>query len=171
MIQNGNGIELKNAEYREENFFYNYKELQKNFDINGEKIIKEFIEKNQYSGDIKIYNSLKKFRDNFTVENIYEVLSLDVNSQLELIDEMISKKDKKIINFDNYKNIEKFDLYKFLEDIDEIIQKNDPTIYVYVGNVNYNYDYISPNIKTKMYKNMIEGIIIKYENKIFDYSI
>ena len=171
MIQNGNGIELKNAEYREENFFYNYKELQKNFDINCEKIIKEFIEKNQYSGDIKIYNSLKKFRDNFTVENIYEVLSLDVNSQLELIDEMISKKDKKIINFDNYKNIEKFDLYKFLEDVDEIIQKNDPTIYVYVGNVNYNYDYISPNIKTKMYKNMIEGIIIKYQNKIYDYSI
>lgn len=84
---------------------------------------------------------------------------------------MISKKDKKIINFDNYKNIEKFDLYKFLEDIDEIIQKNDPTIYVYVGNVNYNYDYISPNIKTKMYKNMIEGIIIKYQNKIYDYSI
>ena len=171
MIQNGRGLELKRAEYREENFFYNYKELQKKFDINGEKIIRDFIESHKYKGNIRIYNSLKKFRQNFTVENTYEFLSLEVDDQLEFINEMLSKREKEIIHFEDYNNIEKFDIYNFLERVDEILQENDPTIYVYVGNINYNYDYIHPKIKTEMYKNMIEGIIIKYQKNIYDYSI
>ena len=98
-------------------------------------------------------------------------MALDKEGQVKLIDEITSKKDKKILDFDKYKDIEKFNLYNFLEELDEIIQKNNPTIYVYVGNVNYNYDYIDSKIKTELYKNMIEGIIIKYQNIVYDYSI
>ena len=173
MIENYESGKDRLTEYREENFFYNYKELQKSFNVNGEQIIRNFIKNHEYNGNITVFKTLnelqKRFKDK---EIVYDVMLLTKKQQIELLDELLSKTLKKYINFDKYKsNISKFDFLKFLGDIDDFVQVTDPTIYIYVGNVNYNYDYIDKNVKTLYYKNMIEGIIIKYQNRIFDYSI
>ena len=49
--------------------------------------------------------------------------------------------------------------------------KCDPTIYVYVGNNHYNYDYINKRIKTLYSDEIYKGIKIIYLNKLYDYSL
>lgn len=158
------------AEYREENFFHNYKELQKNFNINGEKIVREFIKEHKYEENIKSFESLVSFKRKFTQEVIYEILSLDVETQLQFLNSIANATVKKVLELEKYSK-DDFKFLKLLEEIDKKIEIMDPTVYVYVGNVNYNYDYIDENIKTLIFKNMVEGIIIKYQNKMYDYSI
>ena len=53
----------------------------------------------------------------------------------------------------------------------EQIKLFDPKVYVYVSKSDKSYDYIGNNVKTMYYTNMSEGVIIKYKNKIYDYSI
>ena len=60
------------------------------------------------------------------------------------------------------------DLIKFIE---KRIEALDPTIYIYTNGLEKRYDLIDSNIVMKQYNNMSEGIIIKYRNKIYDYSI
>lgn len=174
-IENKNMVDglpkLSIPEYREENFFYNYKELQKNFNVNGENILKEFIKEHKYTGSVRNYNSLVKYRNQFSKEVIYEIMSLDRKTQLEFLDSITTDTLKKIVDFEEYQNLPKFNLFDFIENIDEKIQMMDPTIYVYVGNANYNYDHIDTKIKTLFFNNMVEGLIIKYQNKMYDYSI
>ena len=51
------------------------------------------------------------------------------------------------------------------------MKKTDPTIYVYVGQEDLNYNYLGKNVKTRFYKNMSEGVIIHFKGKMYDYSI
>ena len=48
---------------------------------------------------------------------------------------------------------------------------NNPTITVYVGDKNESYDNLSKYIKTIYSKDIYKGIKIKYQNKIYDYSL
>jgi hypothetical protein len=160
------------AEYRENTFFQNYRELQKTFDIDREKIILEFIQKHQDKKEEQKYNILIGFKEKFNQEAIYEMLLLTSEEQLNIVKDVMNEKEKQMINLDSFvENKKHFTIIKLLNYLTEEIRQIDPTIYVYVGNRNYNYDYIDKRIKTKIYKNMIEGIIIKYKEKIYDYSI
>ena len=55
--------------------------------------------------------------------------------------------------------------------IDDRTEEIDPTVYIYTNVLDKKYEDIDKNIVNKQYNNMSEGIIIKYRNKIYDYSI
>lgn len=59
----------------------------------------------------------------------------------------------------------------FINYLNELIDLNNPLIVVYVGDKNENYDYLSDNIKTIYSTDIYKGIKIKYQNKIYDYSL
>lgn len=164
--------DISTPQLREDTFFNNYKELKKNFKIDNEKTIKEFIEKHKSTdSDLRKYRALVNFRKQFTPETIYELLTLSEEDQYHIISEVIKPGEDKIIQLNkNFKN-NKLNVLKLLKLVEEKIKKNDPIIYVYVGNESLNYNNLGKNIKTRYYKNMSEGVIIHYKGKMYDYSI
>ena len=163
-------LNTPNINYREEEFFNTYRSLKQKFKINDEKVIKKFLKENLNKSEQKEYETLTKFRNYFDADTTYQCLTLTPEEQFKVINSVAKKKQKEILELDNYK-AENFDLIDFLGKIDNKIKQIDPTVYVYVGDKELNYDYLSEYIKTCVYKNMIEGIIISYQGKIYDYSI
>lgn len=161
---------MPNPQYREEAFFNTYRSLKQQFKVNSEKVVKDFLKEHTNKQEQKEYETLMKFRNYFDSDTIYQCLTLTKQEQYDVIDSVTKKKQKQVLGFDEYTDAN-FDLMKFLETIDNRIKQIDPTIYVYVGRKEENYDYLSEYIKTDTYKNMIEGVIISYQGKIYDYSI
>ena len=163
---------IKVPEYKEDTFFYNYKRLKKDFYFNTEKKITEFISKNEDEEISKTNNELLSFRKLFNDETIYNCLTLNNEEQHKLVKDVLNKKQAKILEFDsNFTEPEKFNVVEFLNYVDEKIEQTDPNVYVYVSKSDINYDYINKNVKTIFYDKMSEGVIIKYKNKVYDYSI
>lgn len=162
---------LKEPEYRDTQFFNNYKEIKKIFTVNNEQIIRDFIEKHKNAKEEKEYRVLKKIKEQFNDEAVYGCLTLSIDSQKELLKEVLKEQEKKVINLDKLLKKETFNIKDLIKYIDERMEQIEPTIYIYVNGVANNYDFIDKNIITKQYSNMSEGIIIRYRNKIYDYSI
>ena len=164
---------IPNPQYREESFFKNYKELKKKFKVNNEEIIKQFIGKSEKQPeDAEKYQILLNFRKQFKENVIYECLTLTSEEQYTLIQEIIKEEENEIIQFEkNFKNKSNFNVTKLINFVEDKMKKCDPTIYVYVGQEELNYQYLGKNVKTRYYKNMSEGVIIHYKGKMYDYSI
>lgn len=163
--------DLKTPEYRETQFFNNYKEVKKIFSVDNEKIIKEFIGQHRNEKENKEYKALKKLREKFDQDAIYGCLTLDSSDQIEILDEVLTVTEKKLVKFDDLASDNKFTIKNFIKSIEQRMEKLEPTIYIYTNGLDKRYDLIDNNIIMKQYNNMSEGIIIKYRNKIYDYSI
>ena len=162
--------DIPTPEFREAGFFKKYKGLNKEFDVNEEKILKDFI-KIHADDDTTEYKELDAFSKLFTQNAIYESLTLTPEEQLDLVESVLTKENKSFIE-PIIKTIKNFNVLEMLDKIKERMDKISPTIYVYVsGDSNKNYDYLSSKIKTQLYKNMSKGIIIEYKDKLYDYSI
>ena len=163
--------DLKTPEYRETQFFNNYKEVKKIFTVDNERIIKEFIGQHKNDKEDKEYRALKKLREKFDQAAIYGCLTLNPSDQIKILDEVLTVTEKKLVKFQEIKQDEKFNIKKFIKSIDLRMEKLEPTIYIYTNGLDKRYDLIDSNIIMKQYNNMSEGIIIKYRNKIYDFSI
>lgn len=162
--------DIPTPEFRETGFFKNYKGLNKEFDVDEEKILKDFI-KIHADDDTTEYKELDAFSKLFTQNAIYESLTLTPEEQLDLVESVLTKENKSFIE-PIIKTIKNFNVLEMLDKIKERMDKISPTIYVYVsGDSNKNYDYLSSKIKTQLFKNMSKGIIIEYKDKLYDYSI
>lgn len=165
--------DIPTAQYREDSFFNNYKELKKKFKIDNKKTILDFMKKHiSKSENENKYKILLNFRRQFTSNIIYELLTLNSQEQYQIVSEIIKPEESKIIQFKtNFQDPNKFKITKLLSKVEKELKKYDPTIYVYVGDQNLNYNNLGKNIKTRYYKNMSEGVIIHYRGKMYDYSI
>lgn len=161
--------DIPTPEFREAGFFKNYKGLNKEFDVDEEKILKDFIKVHE-KDDTTEYKELSAFSKLFTQNAIYESLTLTPEEQLVLVESLLNEKNKKYVE-PIVKTIKNFNVLEMLDKIKERMDKISPTIYVYVGGDNKNYDYLSSKVKTKLFKNMSKGIIIEYKDKLYDYSI
>ena len=157
--------------YRETQFFNNYKEVRKVFTVNNEKIIKEFIADHKNLKEEKEYKSLSKLRKKFDEDTVYGCLTLSKEDQKNILKEALTATERKLRKFDEMSNEKDFNVEKLVEYIDKRMEQIDPTICIYTNVLDKKYDEIDSNIVMKEYKNMSEGIIIKYRNKIYDYSI
>lgn len=163
---------IKVPKFREENFFYNYKELKKKFDFDKEKLIKEFIKEYQNKDDEKSYKVLNNFKNKFNKEAIYQLMTLSGEEQKEILKNILTDKEKELIDINNISDNEKnFNIAILLKKVDEMLIQVDPIINIYVSKYDKDYDYIDPYIRTKKYERMSEGIIIEYQGKSYDFSI
>lgn len=164
--------DIPTPQLRENSFFNNYKELKKKFKIDNEKTIKEFIEEHKSTEeDLKKFEILVNFRKQFTDETIYKLLTLSQEDQYKIVSEVIQPEENKILQIEKNFKSKRLNTLKLLKNVEEKMKKNDPMIYVYVGNESLNYDNLGKNVKTRYYKNMSEGVIIHYKGKMYDYSI
>ena len=162
---------LNVPDYRETQFFNNYKEVRKVFTVNNEKIIKEFIADHKNQKEEKEYKSLAKIRNKFDEETIYGCLTLSSKDQISVLKEALTATEKKVVNFEELTSNPRFTVEDLVKYIDKRMEQIDPTICIYTNVLDKKYNEIDSNIVTKEYSNMSEGIIIKYRNKIYDYSI
>ena len=157
--------------YRETQFFNNYKEVRKVFTVNNEKIIKEFIADHKDLKEEKEYTSLAKLRKKFDENTIYGCLTLSKNDQIDILKDTLTATEKKLVKFDELSREKNFNVEELIKYIDKRMEQIDPTICIYTNVLDKKYNEIDSNIIMKEYRNMSEGIIIKYRNKIYDYSI
>ena len=92
-----------------------------------------------------------------------------VTNQINEISKMLNEDEYKV--FYDYLKHHKFKLNRFLLDFELNIEKTNPVIEVITGDKNKNYNHINPYVKTSYSDDIYKGIIIKYQDRIYDYSI
>ena len=136
------------------------------FQIDEEKILIDFLSNVKINENYKTYQMLQ---DRFSPNFIYKLKCLNSKAQIKVISGLISDEEYEVFNA--YLKARKFKLEKFLLDLDLLIENNLPKIEVIVGSHKKNYDYLSPYIKTTYSDDIYKGMIIKYQDRIYDYSI
>ena len=163
-----NIIDLINkTKYQDKNVFALNRKIEEKFNLDYEKIIKEFIKKAEQNNQFEF---CEKIKNKFTSDEIYLLKSLTKQKRDERIKEILNSQEYKIYNL--YIEINKNNnIDGFIDYLNEIIDLNDPKITVYVGDKSQNFNYIDKNIQTVFKRDIYKGIKIKYHNKIYDYSL
>lgn len=162
--------DIPTPQYRQDQFFTTYKKLKKQFIVDSKEILQKFIEEHKDVPGDKEYKKLQKIKSYFNQEALYQCLTLTPEEQYRLVKEVLKKEEEKILQLNKYA-AKDFSILELVEKIEIRMKEIDPTIYVYVGSEEINYDFLGERVKTQFYQNMSEGIIIKYHNKMYDYSI
>lgn len=157
---------LNQTEYETVNVLKIANKVDEIFNIDEEKIIKDFVSKHAVDENYKI---LEAIEDKFSPNLIYKLKMLNTESQIKEISKLLNDEEYEIFN--SYLERKKFNLDKFLLELSLLLERTKPHIEVITGNHNKNYDYLSKYIKTTYSEDIYKGIIIKYQNQIYDYSI
>ena len=111
--------DIPTPEFREAGFFKNYKGLNKEFDVDEEKILKDFIKIHE-KDDTTEYKELSAFSKLFTQNAIYESLTLTPEEQLVLVESVLNEKNKKYVE-PIVKTIKNFNVMYMLVEITKIM--------------------------------------------------
>ena len=155
-----------NADYENENALKIANKVDAIFKIDEDKIISDFVKNNTVNENYKYYQSIY---DRFSPNLIYKLKMLDKENQINEISKMLNEEEYKV--FYDYLKSHKFKLNRFLLDFELNIEKTNPVIEVITGDKNKNYNHINPYVKTSYSDDIYKGIIIKYQDRIYDYSI
>ena len=167
IVNKASVIDFSNANYQVEDILERFKEIDKRFVINSKSVVEKFLKGiNTYDNN---YNVLISIKNKINSLGIYELLSSNKSDAYKKILSVLNEEETNILK--KYSNSSSFRVDEFLSYLDYEIKKSDPTIYVEVGNKDENYDYLSPNIKTVYNKRIYKGIIITYQDKVYDYSL
>lgn len=154
--------------YQVDNILQQAKFIESKFCINDEEIIKEFINNNDIQ-ESDLYKELISLKNKIYDLGIFNII-IKNNFDIKKVLNECSIKCQKLFAYYMLTN-EKINITKFLEYLEIEILKNDPTIYIEVGNKNINYDYLNNQIKTIYNKKIYKGIKIYYRNRLYDYSL
>ncbi len=163
------------AHYIDNGFFEDYKLAKTLLTMDKEGIIRTIMEKFPYSGDMERYNLAQGILDKLNFEAVYDLCSLSEQSQLELLDEVLTPEELKM--FEEYGEyarldaVEDFNLLDFTSWLEQVINEESPILMVYVGDPEEDYSHISPYVKCQFDKNVCEGIRVVYQKRLYDYSI
>ena len=156
------------TDYEDENILEDYKKIKSHFAFDKKKIISDFASKCSEVDD-KTYKVLSKIRSYFTYKTMYKISSYQVEEQRLIINKLLTDDEKRYVN--KLLNRKKFNVKTFVKRLDDLILNNNPTINVYVGNKNENYDNLNANVKTIYDKNIVDGFKIEYKGRLYDFSI
>lgn len=155
-----------NADYENGNALKIANKVDAIFKIDEDKIISDFVKNNTVDENYKYYQSIY---DRFSPNLIYKLKMLNKDNQINEISKMLNEDEYKV--FYDYLKHQKFKLNRFLLDFELNIEKTNPVIEVITGDKNKNYNHINPYVKTSYSDDIYKGIIIKYQDRIYDYSI
>lgn len=155
-----------NADYENGNALKIANKVDAIFKIDEDKIISDFVKNNTVDENYKYYQSIY---DRFSPNLIYKLKMLNKDNQINEISKMLNEDEYKV--FYDYLKQHKFKLNRFLLDFELNIEKTNPVIEVITGDKNKNYNHINPYVKTSYSDDIYKGIIIKYQDRIYDYSI
>lgn len=165
--------DISTPQYKETSFFKTYKQLKKSFKFDAVETINNFLEEHKKGRTSKEFSVLTEFIGKFNESVLYDCSTLDSSAQFEIIDSVLTADERKYVDIEAYREGDKskFTIRDIVEKANARLKEIDPTIYVYTGKDDENFDHLDPRIKTCFYKNMSEGVIIHYKGKMYDYSI
>ena len=158
---------LNKTQYQDKNIFEMSKKIDEKFNIDYVALLTEFLSNVKEDGT---YSFCKNLRDKFTSDIIYKLKVMSNEEQKEYLKTFLLEEEYQIYKLYCDLN-EKGDLDGFLDYLNELMDLNNPMVFVYVGTREENYDYLSKYIKTIYSKDIYKGIRIIYRNRIYDYSL
>lgn len=146
------------------------KKIEKGFIVDNEEIIKAFVAEKTETDTIKKYEKLKKVKEYILGIGVYQILTTNKENFIQDIEREIEKIDHKI--YHRYiMTSDEFEIEDFLNYVENEMGTCDPTIYIFVGDEEENYDKLDDRIKTIFDDRVYKGIKIIYKNKLYDYSL
>ena len=158
------------SEYEIKNLFEIVHKVNEKFDINYEEIIKKFINENV---DLQInekYDKLSKMKSYIDNIGLYNILTNGEPNYLDKLKSDLGAIDKDIMSF-YLEGKTKFDIQDFVNYIENEMERNNPLVFIYVGDKDMNFDHLGNNVKTIYSKGIYKGIRIVYKNCMYDYSL
>lgn len=159
----------KLPEYQVDGLLQKLKTIDEEFDLDNDKIVAMFLRENQIEENDRIYLELVSLKQYIGQYEIYRKLSEDKHLLLELIQKLSPSSREKIEKY--YLGTKRFSVNDFLEYLEVEIRKSDPVIYIEVGDKDLNYDQLDSRIKTIYNDKIYKGIRIRYQDKLYDYSL
>lgn len=157
---------LNKTKYQDKDIVELTKKINDKFNIDYISIINKFIE--NIEDNDKIYNFCINLKNRFTSDIIYQIKTN--GNEEEYLKQLLDNNEQRIYEAfkQTYKNTS---IENFINYIIELIDLNNPTILVYVGDKQENYDHLNKHIKTKYTNDIFKGIRVVYKNKMYDFSL
>lgn len=162
------------ARYVDNDFFEEYKIAKdKLLSIDKQEVIDNVMARVPYEGDIEEYRLTCVLLEKLDFDSMYHLCSSAPKVQLEVLEECLEEKEQILLQ--QYKDSlsldDEFDAIEFLNFVRKRQTKQDPHVFVYVGENEADYTNEERNITCNVDSNICEGIKIVYQNKVYDYSI
>ena len=160
---------LGSPDLQDGNLLKTMREIQDKFKLHKESTITEFIS-NHPENPIQtaVYQLCQKVLSTFTFDFLYE---LELTSETEKWDKVLQKLDQSTIDFLKQNHITDMSFSEGKIYLEEESKRNDPYIYVVVGEKDANFNLLNRRIITKYDQSIYMGMIICYQNKLYDYSL
>lgn len=160
-------IVSKDIAYKQDRILSQAKKIEEEFDISNIDIIEDFLKNKVQEESDSLYQNLLFVKETLShTSDTSLVKEISVNDILKDMPQDVGNILRK-----KYSNQAKVRLMNVLEILDLEIKKNDPTIYIMVGDKDLSYDMVDNRIKTIYNKDIYKGIKIYYHNKMYDYSL
>ncbi len=168
-VSSGYDVNIKKIDYQDEDILQQIKLVDEKFNLDEEKLIKDFLVKKVKDNNFDRYDQIKKIRARLNSKVCYDLSTKNAKDQEAFIREISSECQDIIDDYIN-KN-KKMNIITFKPYLEKVIKEEDPFVYVYVSDDKKNYNYLSDNILTIQDKKIYRGIMIKYKNKMYDFCI
>ena len=163
--------ELDNASYKNSEFKDDYKNVKEEMNFDRTDVILDVINSTDEKEDM-FADAISKINKDFDFDTIYELSTVDVNRQLDILNSVFDAKQKLFL--DNYLHSlgdRKFDIATFFNYVKEQAKLIDENFYVKTGSLEERFDDLGDNVVTVHDDNIVEGIKVVHKNKMYDYSI
>ena len=145
------------------------KKIDSKFTYDDRYIVEEFVNQTLADSSADKYNSLSSVKKYINDIGIYKLLT-NSEEEMQKFKENVNKLDDEVLT--KYEKVNGFfDLENFIDYLDIEIRKNDPTIYVLVGDKNISFNDVNERVKTMYREEVYRGIKIIYKGNIYDYSL
>ena len=159
----------KLPEYQVDGLLQKMKAIDEEFDLDNDRIVTLFLKENQSRANEMVHQALLALKKYLGQYEVYRKISGNKQLLFDIIQRLSPASQERINQYHLATN--RFNVNDFLEYLEVEIRKSDPVIYIEVGDKDLNYDQWDARIKTVYNDKIYKGIRIRYQDKLYDYSL